>query len=209
MNVSEVSVGRDDLLIVSDFACERGGRTLFGNLSFNVSSGAIVRVDGPNGSGKSTLLRSLCGLFPDWEGSVDWQVSGYPLYVGHKLGVSADLSVEENVAYLLALHDVSTDQQSILDRLTEADLIHQRRRPVRELSEGQRKKVSLCRLGLIESEVWLLDEPFVSLDAETIAWLRGVMTDHCQRGGAIVYTSHQAIEIQGQIVLDLSSLAVG
>ena len=198
---------QDLRLRVDNLASERGGRPLFEGLRFELGKGDLLRIDGPNGSGKSTLLRCLCGFFRDWDGRIQWNLQHPPLYVGHKAGVSADLTVEENVAYLLSLHGV--DPASCIDEiLANATLSDQRKRPVRELSEGQRKRVNLCRLTSTPSEVWVLDEPFSSLDHASTHWLKDLISNYRRDGGAVIYTSHQMIDLPEQQELLLSDFAL-
>ena len=195
------------LLTVSDLTCERGGHTLFRALSFGIGRGELLHIEGHNGSGKSTLLRCLCGFFRDWEGEITWDLQHHPVYLGHKAGVSGDLSVDENIAYLLALHNIQPSPEDIEDAVTRAGLLEHRFRAVRELSEGQRKRVSLSRLGLLVAEVWLLDEPFASLDAAGVDWLMSMITDHRSSGGAAIYTNHQAVGAPDQQRLRLTDFS--
>jgi len=59
-------------LEASHLGCERGGRTLFSDLSVLLRGGELLRVAGPNGSGKTSLLRILCGLLSPTAGAVHW-----------------------------------------------------------------------------------------------------------------------------------------
>jgi heme exporter protein A len=67
------------------------------------------------------------------------------------------------------------------------------------LSEGQRKRINLARFYLLDSPVWLLDEPFSAIDIEGVAKLEERFQDHIANGGSIILTSHQAIDIDQTI----------
>ena len=210
MNTKEMTE-QQALLTVRGLTCERGGNELFAGMTFSVNSGDLVQIEGSNGSGKSTLLRCLCGFYKGWEGEINWYIDHHPLYIGHKAGVSADLSIEENLAYLLALHEIPQLPQLIEGVVADAGLLVYLNRAVRDLSEGQRKKVNLCRLGLLPSQIWLLDEPFSSLDGVAVDWLMSMIEDHRANGGSVVYTSHQAIKLDQKRVrlADFVSKTIG
>ena len=69
---------------------------------------------------------------------------------------------------------------------------------VRRLSQGQRQRVALARLGLSGSvPLWVLDEPFNTLDAPACDWLGSLLGSHLRRGGLVVLTSHQTLAVPG------------
>jgi heme exporter protein A len=68
---------------------------------------------------------------------------------------------------------------------------------VQALSAGQKRRLSLARLLITENIVWILDEPFTSLDKQGIALIETLMSEHCASGGMIVLTSHHDIELHG------------
>jgi heme exporter protein A len=68
--------------------------------------------------------------------------------------------------------------------------------PAKVLSQGQRRRVALARLWLSRATaLWVLDEPFVALDAEATETLRRVLADHVEGGGILVLTTHQEIDV--------------
>jgi len=72
--------------------------------------------------------------------------------------------------------------------------------PARVLSQGQQKRVALSRLLLSEARLWLLDEPFVGLDAAAVELaavelLQSVIRDHVAKGGMVVLTTHQEVAL--------------
>ena len=187
-------------------ASKRGHERLFSGVSFALAPGEAIWVQGDNGSGKTTLLRQLCGLALPERGTVCWQ--GQPisavradyhaslLYIGHADGLKGDLLAWENL--LLGPHGQGRPQQAALDALAAMGLSNQAARPVRLLSQGQRKRVALARLLLAEQQaVWILDEPFSALDQPSTATLRATLAQHRARGGMLVLTTHQDPELPG------------
>ncbi len=194
-------------------SCERGTLCVFRGLSFVLGAGELLQVRGANGSGKTSLLRVLCGLLPPSEGEVRW--NGVPIrvlkedysrqlvYLGHAAAVKDDLTAAENLAITCRLagnpqRDAAV--QGALARLGLAGL----GRPLRKLSQGQRRRAALARLALSQAvPLWLLDEPFSALDAEGVEALRGLLLQHVGRGGAVAYTTHQDTGIAAAKTIDL------
>ena len=96
-------------LKAENIACERGGRLVFSNLSFTLSSGEMLELRGANGSGKSSLLRLLAGLNTPTTGSISLE-NGEPNaslaeqahYIGHADANKPALTVAENLNFWTA-----------------------------------------------------------------------------------------------------------
>ncbi|MFT5208867.1 MAG: heme exporter protein A [Flavobacterium sp.] len=187
------------MLEVKDLSCERDERLLLDSLSFSLSPGSVLQIKGPNGAGKTTLLRILCGLFKEYEGDVNWDLEKHPLYLGHKPGVKDLLTVRENLSWLCEIQQFSPNAQKISTALTEVGLGLYEDVLAGNLSEGQRKRINLARFYLIESPVWLLDEPFSAIDVEGISKLEDRFRSHIREGGSIIFTSHQSINMDQKI----------
>jgi heme exporter protein A len=188
------------MLEAKDLECERGGRKLFGGLSFSLAGGELLRIAGENGSGKTSLLRILCGLLAPSAGEVRWQ--GEPIaalredfsrqlvYLGHAPAVKDDLTPAENLEIACGLAGLSGEKEDMKAAL---DAFSVPARPVRKLSQGQRRRAALARLMLSSAApLWLLDEPFAALDVSAAARVEELLRGHVTRGAAVVYTTHQA-----------------
>jgi heme exporter protein A len=203
-------------LEASDLACVRDDRTLFEGLGFSVREGEMLLLEGRNGSGKTSLLRILCSIrLPD-AGVVNWcgediQKLGadyheHIAYVGHRDGVKQDLTPQENLRVAKALGKAATGHSSaeVLDRF---GLFGFEDIPTYNLSAGQQRRLALARLLATEAQLWILDEPFTSLDKNGIALFEAVMDDHLRTGGMIVLTTHHRVNFGGSPVhhINLSS----
>jgi heme exporter protein A len=188
-----------------DLACERGGKTLFEGLNLSVSPGQSLHLQGDNGSGKTSLLRLLCGLAVPLVGQVLW--AGQPttqaredflrdmLYLGHALALKEGLSALENLHFAAALSGQPWVPDAAVQALYQMGLRGREHLPLQILSQGQKRRVALARLGLSPARLWLLDEPFVALDSAACGVLQGLMQTHVARGGMVVFTSHQAVNL--------------
>jgi heme exporter protein A len=181
------------MLTVSQLTCERDHRYLFEDLSFSLGAGELLQVEGGNGAGKTTLLRILGGLYTDYSGSVSWELASQPLYIGHKPGVKDLLSARENLVWLAGLQQVRADVESIDQALTQVGLRGYEDVLCGAMSEGQRKRVNLARLYLLQAQVWILDEPFSAIDRQGVERLEARMQFHIDAGGAIIVISHQLL----------------
>ena len=191
------------LLKGTDLSCIRDDRVLFEGLAFELVSGQVLLLEGKNGSGKTSLLRILCGFREPDAGQVFWcgdaindsQYYADMAYVGHLDGVKKELTVLENLKVSLALG--RSGQYSIQQALTKVHLANYDDVLVQSLSAGQKRRLSLARLLITKNIVWILDEPFTSLDKQGIALIETLMFEHCANGGMIVLTSHHDIELHG------------
>ena len=182
--------------------CERDDRQLFADLSFSVCSGDLLQLAGPNGAGKTTLLRLLAGLNHDYTGDVTWhdqplqhvysEYAHQRLYLGHLSAVKKSLTPLENLRWLMASEVPNEDQLWVA--LKEAGLVGYEETPCQHLSAGQQRRVALARLCITQLPLWILDEPFTALDKEGVAWLEQKMQKQVNRGGAVIITSHHALE---------------
>lgn len=202
-------------------ACARGERELFSDVSLELHDGDALHVVGANGSGKTTLLRCLCGLLSPSAGEVRWQ--GLPiknnresfardlLYLGHAIGLKDDLLSWENLVARSTIAGQPIGREQAYRALEENGLVDLAELPVGVLSQGQRKRVSLCTLSTKQSaKLWILDEPFSALDQSTVDALCIKLAAHLQKGGILIYTTHQKIDLQATraVTLDLDGSAL-
>jgi heme exporter protein A len=116
-------------------------------------------------------------------------------YVGHMDGIKKELTVLENLKVSLALS--SAGHFSIQQALDKVKLAGYDDTLVQSLSAGQKRRLSLARLLITHNIVWILDEPFTSLDKQGITLIESLMIEHCKNGGMIVITSHHDIDLPG------------
>ncbi|CAI3796860.1 cytochrome c biogenesis heme-transporting ATPase CcmA [Rheinheimera sp. MM224] len=189
------------ILAAEALSCVRQDRVLFENLNFQLSAGQVLYIQGKNGAGKSSLLRLLAGLTLPEDGQILFH--GKPLqsqteffadqllFIGHQSGIHPQLTALQNLAFWSALSEQPlVEPYQLLGSLGLAGLEDI---PCFMLSAGQQRRVSLARLWFTDKSLWILDEPFTSLDQQLIAKLEYHFLQHLSAGGVIVLTSHQSL----------------
>jgi heme exporter protein A len=177
----------------------RGGRPLFGDVSFDAGPGDLVRLTGPNGSGKSSLIRALLGLVPLQAGSL--ALGGLPvrprdlcahaLYQGHSPAAKPEFTAIENLALAAGLDGSPTATATLADALGRVGLGRHLTIEARRLSQGQRQRLQLARFVLPNARrLWLMDEPSAALDAEGARLLEALVAAHLAGGGAAIVATH-------------------
>ena len=141
------------------------------------------------------MMRAICGLHTQESGAVSFIKNGEEtdpelLYIGHEPALKADLTALENLKFYAALFGYRGELISVLKELRLAEHQH---KLVKHLSSGQKRRVALARLKMSPAPVWILDEPLVAIDTDTIDWLIQTMEAHLNIGGSILITSHQEI----------------
>ena len=196
------------MLSVAELSCVRADHTLFSGVGFDLAPGECLHLEGGNGVGKTSLLRILAGFSPAAHGQVRWQgqllgsstcrLSQDLLYLGHQLALKEELNALENLQATAAIAGTPVERETALAALQRLGLGSRATLPVRVLSQGQKRRVALARLVLQTQTLWLLDEPFVALDGPAQALVAGFMGAHLARGGMVLFTSHQPVDIGGR-----------
>jgi len=188
------------------------------DIDFKIPHGKLVGIVGPNGSGKTTLLRNIMGLMkPD---------SGYVNIFGMKLD-----KVREKVSYVPQRESVDWDfPASVLDvvemgryrkdklfrklkkedreiaraSLEKVGMLEFARRQISQLSGGQQQRVFIARSLAQEADLYLMDEPFVGVDAATEESILTLLREMKEQGKTVVIVHHDlqtAYEYFDHIVL--------
>ncbi|HVB56631.1 MAG TPA: ABC-F family ATP-binding cassette domain-containing protein [Candidatus Acidoferrales bacterium] len=183
-----------------------GGRRLFGDISFTLTSDMRVGLVGPNGSGKTTLLRLLRGDLDPTEGEIRKADSLRIVYFDQNRELDAELSLRralapdcDSVIYQERVIHVAAWAARFL--FAGEDL----NRPVGRLSGGERARVLIAQLMLQPADVLLLDEPTNDLDIPTLEILEESLLEF--RGAAVLVTHDRyMLDRVSTVVLGLDGL---
>ncbi len=170
-------------------------------LSFDIQPGEFVGLIGPNGAGKSTTMNCICGrILPDaGEIKVDgvdiWKdpIAGRKSvgFVPQILDLPAFLTAEEYLHFISDLRETPASERTEIDELlvlTELD--KDRHRIIKEFSGGMLRKIAICGALIGSPKLLILDESFVGLDPESTFRIRQRLSNYCEKGGAIILSSH-------------------
>lgn len=179
-----------------------GGFPLLSGVNLDLAVGSLNVVTGANGAGKTSLLRLLGGLVALSSGA--GVVSGVDLmtgdlrelrrrvgWLGHEGSFYDDLSVRENLVFAAkALARPLGDIDAVLDRV---GLSARMSTPAKQLSAGQRRRLGLAWIMLRRPALWLLDEPYASLDDEGRTFFDQLLNDVVAAGATVVLSAHDPL----------------
>jgi len=194
--------GPSRVVALSDAVVLVGGFPLLSGVNLELSVTSLNVVTGANGAGKTSLLRLLGGLVTLTSGT--GVVSGVDLrsgdlrelrrrvgWLGHEGSFYDDLSASENLTFAAkALARPTSEIAGVLDRV---ELSSRATTPAKQLSAGQRRRLGLAWLLLRRPELWLLDEPYASLDDEGRTFFDQLVGDVVKSGATVVVSAHDPL----------------
>ena len=197
------------------------------NIDFEIPEGNLVGIVGPNGSGKTTLLKASMGILP--------ADSGYVKIFGQRVD-----EVRHRLSYVPQRQSVDWDfpatvfdvclmgryrKGKLFGRLSKADkalaekalervgMEEYRNRQISELSGGQQQRVFIARSLAQQADIYLMDEPFVGIDAASEEAIMKLLTEMRKEGKTVVLVHHDlhtAIEFfDWTILLNTRLVAAG
>ena len=184
-------------ILVKSLSVSRGGISLLQDVDIELKNGQAGILRGPNGVGKTTLLRALAGLQPFDSGKIECSLEDI-CYSGHADGVKPTLTVQENLEFWANIFG-SPSISEVAEKFMIIDLLNSK---AGNLSAGQKRRVGLSRLGLTGRQVWLLDEPTVSLDETSVKIFENIIKDHISEDGCALIATHidLGLENNAQII---------
>lgn len=183
-----------------------GDKTIFQQFSAQIPLGECCGIMGPSGRGKTTLFRMLLGLTRPDSGSIEGLEGLRFSAVFQEERLLEGLSAVQNIAFVLPK---GFPQETIRHHLAALGLAGSEDLPVRQLSGGMRRRVSLIRAILSPSDVLLLDEPFQGLDDTTREIAISYVKEHRQ-GRTLLLITHNPDDcrrLECCRILDLGALS--
>ena len=178
-------------------------------ISFDIGAGEVVGFLGPNGAGKTTTLKMLSGLLYATSGEA--RVLGHTpsrrerdylrqitLVMGNRNQLQWDLPALDSFELHRSIYQLPRDQfletrDELIELLDVGDLV---RKPVRQLSLGERMKVEVVDALLHRPQVLFLDEPTIGLDVTMQKRIRSFLAEYNRRHGAtVLLTSHYMADV--------------
>lgn len=154
-----------------------GAQTLFTAIDLVVREGDKIGVIGPNGSGKTTLLKIICGIEDLDKGQVLLRKHARLSYLAQVDLFDEEVGAADNLLQSLQEEPIEESEKfnMVHTLLSRAEFIDSEI-PVKMLSGGWRKRLSICRSLLLVPDVLVMDEPTNHLDIEGILWLESLLS---------------------------------
>lgn len=177
-------------------------------MSFTVEQGEIVGLLGPNGAGKTTSFYQVVGLVKPDSGRVmlgDTDITKMPMYKRAKMGIGylpqeasvfRKLSVEDNIAAVLEMTNLSREEQRAKreELISEFRLSHVRKNNGDTLSGGERRRTEIARALAVNPKFILLDEPFAGVDPIAVEDIQEIVARLKYKNIGILITDHNVNE---------------
>lgn len=190
------------MLNISHLTKRYGDKLAVDDLSIHIAPGEIYGFIGHNGAGKTTTLKAAVGILQYDSGTIT--IDGTDLQAD-PLGCKAKLAyIPDNpdlydfmtgIKYLLFIADIfGVSARDRNDRIRElADqlgLTDDLAQPISAYSHGMKQKLAIISAWLHQPRLIIMDEPFVGLDPKASHLLKQMMREHCDKGGAIFFSTH-------------------
>jgi len=199
---------RKPVIEVRDLSKTYGDVRAVRSASFKVYEGEVFGFFGPNGAGKTTTMRMLCGLLEPTSG--DALVAGYdvrasPTRVRRSLAIIQEeeayyekMTVRAYLRFFSKLAAASTGRpkERFHMAVENAEIEELLGKRLKNLSHGQRQKVTIARALLSDVPVMFLDEPFQGIDIIHRKTMRAYLRRFVEAGGTVFFTSHNLIEAE-------------
>ena len=164
-----------------------GNKVIFDNCSFEIPDKKITYIIGESGSGKTTLLRILSGLDKDYTGKFDFDNLKFA-YVFQEPRLFDAISVEKNLKIVN-----ENSNKSINEILEIVELSNETSSLPSTLSGGMKMRISIARAIYSDADIYLLDEPFSSLDVDLKSRIIPRVFNYL-KGKTIIVVSHDLEE---------------
>ena len=191
-------------LEVHDLTVSYHRRPVLWDIDFEMPEGKLVAIVGPNGAGKSTLIKAVMGLVPPASGYV--KVFGEKLedarrrvgYVPQRNSVDWDFPTSVLDVVLMGRYGRiglfrrprASDKDVAMEALRQVGIADLAKRQISQLSGGQQQRLFIARALAQDADLYLMDEPFVGVDAATEGAIIELLREMRRRGKTVVVVHH-------------------
>ncbi len=225
----------EKLLEVKDlsFTYEKTHQKTLSNISVSIGKGEMIAIVGTNGAGKSTFSKVICGMETQDSGEILFGGSDFTAlsikeraeHVGYVMQnpnqMISNIMIFDEVAMGLRLRGVPEDEvKTRVEKALEiCGLYKMRNWPISALSYGQKKRVTICSILVLEPDMMILDEPTAGQDYRNYTRIMEFLKDLNERGITIVMITHDMhlmleyadrsiVFSDGRIIADMSCAEV-
>ena len=171
------------------------GESIIQNFSYTFEEGNVYLVKGDNGSGKTTLIKLIIGLLKPKSGTIELGDSSVISYLPDFNGIYYDLTVLDNVIFRLSLYKIkfSEKRNQFYELLEQFNLKGKEKELVKNLSLGMIKKVAVICTILVDSTIYILDEPTGGIDAESTEEILYLINKLSTKENIVICISHETL----------------
>jgi len=170
------------LAIINNLNFTVDEKSIFRNFNLTVNLYEVTEIRGKNGSGKTTLLKILCREISNNRSNPNLHFQSIA-YLGHQNALIQELTFKQN----FSLNSLSIDKKLA----KQLNIYHLRNQKINNLSFGEKRKIALLRVFQTQSEIWIMDEPFAGLDADSVTIIKKLLLQHTKNKGTILISNHQ------------------
>lgn len=190
------------MLKIEGLTKQYGEKVAVNQISLHIAPGEIYGFIGHNGAGKTTTIKSCCGIlrFDAGEILIDGKsIKKDPVACKKEIAYIPDnpdlYDYMSGIRYLKFVADVYQVPEHIRDEQIRkyADLFEltsDLAEPISSYSHGMKQKLALIAAFMHSPKLIIMDEPFVGLDPKASHLLKGIMKEHCEKGGSIFFSTH-------------------
>jgi ABC-2 type transport system ATP-binding protein len=190
------------MLKIENLTKSYGDKKAVDGVSLHIQSGEIYGFIGHNGAGKTTTLKACCGILQFDEGEIfidGLSIKENPIDCKRALAYIPDnpelYSFMTGTQYLNFVMDIFNIETGVrrarVERYANAlGLTDDLAQPIATYSHGMKQKLAVISAFIHQPKLVIMDEPFVGLDPKAAHNLKEIMRDHCNKGGAIFFSTH-------------------
>ena len=190
------------MLYIDNLTKTYGKKKAVDGLSLHIAPGEIYGFIGHNGAGKTTTIKACAGIlqFDSGEIKIDgMDVQKHPIECKQNIAYIPDnpdmYEFLTGIKYLNFIADVfGVGREQRAERIRRyADILgltEDLAQPISAYSHGMKQKLALISAWIHEPKLIIMDEPFVGLDPKASHLLKEMMREHCDKGGAIFFSTH-------------------
>ena len=190
------------MLKIEELTKRYGDKVAVDRVSLHIAPGEIYGFIGHNGAGKTTTIKSCCGILKFDAGEI-WingkSVRKEPVACKKEIAYIPDnpdlYDYMSGIRYLKFVADVYQVSEKVRDeqirKYADAfELTSDLAEAISSYSHGMKQKLALIAAFMHTPKLIIMDEPFVGLDPKASHLLKGMMKEHCEKGGSIFFSTH-------------------
>jgi heme exporter protein A len=202
------------MLLVNNLRFERSGKVIFENINISASPGKIVFIKGDNGTGKTTLLKTLVNILRSNEGDIFWMGKKIKnnifnfyqetTFIMDQPTSTLAMTVIENINFWKKISSSKIKYEEIFKLLEMLRIDQYLKKQTMYLSLGEIKKLELTRLIVEQKKLWILDEPYIGLDKNSVEIINETFVDHVSKNGIIIFSSNYEPDLKNLDIISLN-----